>query len=96
MVPSALYVYITFAWWITYEVEEVESRHEKDGHPRAKAAVRDLGLDAGEQAQGDEVDEGDGAHVRPDSRCDGHAPHRKVFQGAPKIAYASPGRVDHF
>ena len=50
---------------LAYEVEQVEGSNEEDGHPRAESAVDHLRLDAGEQAERDEVGEPDRQHVWP-------------------------------
>jgi hypothetical protein len=55
---------------LPYEVCEIKGRHDEDGHPGSEAAARYLGLDAGEEAEGDQVGEGDGGHVGPDDTDD--------------------------
>lgn len=52
------------------KVGHVESGHDEDGQPLSEGGVPDLRLQAGEEAQGDAVGDGDGQHVGPDDPGD--------------------------
>lgn len=54
---------------LAHEVRQVEHGHDEDGQPLAQHAVTDLGLQAREQAQCNEVGDRNGQHVGPDDPC---------------------------
>lgn len=65
------------------EIGHVEDGHDEDGEPLAQCRVADLGLQAGKQAQCDEVGDGNGQHVGPNHTRD-HIPMQEHIWKKPK------------